>query len=226
MGFPTHCKISLVQHLYPHVIKHAVYSRVWFLLLCIITLVMWTENTLSYKPKLWPFCTLWLAASIMLYACIGFSCLFRSHVSNKCAYNTTSPFGFLCNLPQVKYTQGGLENLELARKYFAQALKLNNRNMRALFGLYMVSCSENRHLLFFFSLFFNASEWIQRLWLVHMGAAEVDVSSPCVGKTQFFFFCCNVTRRTFVGHFSVYSRDKQTCDNKRMVEKWQPHHHT
>lgn len=40
---------------------------------------------------------------------------------------------------QVKYTQGGLENLELARKYFAQALRLNNRNMRALFGLYMVS---------------------------------------------------------------------------------------
>lgn len=40
---------------------------------------------------------------------------------------------------QVKYTQGGLENLELSRKYFAQALKLNNRNMRALFGLYMVS---------------------------------------------------------------------------------------
>lgn len=39
----------------------------------------------------------------------------------------------------MKYTQGGLENLELARKYFAQALRLNNRNMRALFGLYMVS---------------------------------------------------------------------------------------
>ncbi|GAA6064928.1 ER membrane protein complex subunit 2 [Tachysurus ichikawai] len=38
---------------------------------------------------------------------------------------------------EVKYTQGGAENLELARKYFAQALKLNNRNMRALFGLYM-----------------------------------------------------------------------------------------
>ena len=42
-------------------------------------------------------------------------------------------------LTQVKYTQGGLENLELSRKYFAQALRLNNRNMRALFGLYMVS---------------------------------------------------------------------------------------
>lgn len=48
---------------------------------------------------------------------------------------------------QVKYTQGGLENLELSRKYFAQALKLNNRNMRALFGLYMVS-PESRIFLF------------------------------------------------------------------------------
>ncbi|XP_043921670.1 ER membrane protein complex subunit 2 [Protopterus annectens] len=40
---------------------------------------------------------------------------------------------------EVKYTQGGIENLELARKYFSQALKLNNRNMRALFGLYMAA---------------------------------------------------------------------------------------
>ncbi|XP_045560622.1 ER membrane protein complex subunit 2 isoform X2 [Salmo salar] len=40
---------------------------------------------------------------------------------------------------EVKYTQGGMENLELSRKYFAQALKLNNRNMRALFGLYMLA---------------------------------------------------------------------------------------
>ncbi|XP_038666290.1 ER membrane protein complex subunit 2 isoform X2 [Scyliorhinus canicula] len=38
---------------------------------------------------------------------------------------------------EVKYTQGGLESLEISRKYFSQALKLNNRNMRALFGLYM-----------------------------------------------------------------------------------------
>ncbi|XP_005382028.1 PREDICTED: ER membrane protein complex subunit 2 isoform X3 [Chinchilla lanigera] len=45
---------------------------------------------------------------------------------------------------EVKYTQGGLENLELSRKYFAQALKLNNRNMRALFGLYMVTLKTQR----------------------------------------------------------------------------------
>uniref|UniRef100_A0A8C5MN32 ER membrane protein complex subunit 2 n=1 Tax=Leptobrachium leishanense TaxID=445787 RepID=A0A8C5MN32_9ANUR len=40
---------------------------------------------------------------------------------------------------EVKYTQGGLENLELSRKYFSQALKLNNQSMRALFGLYISS---------------------------------------------------------------------------------------
>uniref|UniRef100_H3DDC1 ER membrane protein complex subunit 2 n=1 Tax=Tetraodon nigroviridis TaxID=99883 RepID=H3DDC1_TETNG len=52
--------------------------------------------------------------------------------------NTPNFTNHLYCLPaQVKYTQGGLENLELARKYFAQALRLNNRNMRALFGLYM-----------------------------------------------------------------------------------------
>lgn len=36
---------------------------------------------------------------------------------------------------EVKYNQGRVENLELSGKYFAQALKLFNRNMKALFGL-------------------------------------------------------------------------------------------
>ncbi|XP_069777088.1 ER membrane protein complex subunit 2 isoform X3 [Narcine bancroftii] len=51
----------------------------------------------------------------------------------------TNPHNHLyCQLyAEVKYTHGGLENLEISRKYFSQALKLNNRNMRALFGLYM-----------------------------------------------------------------------------------------
>lgn len=83
-------------------------------------------------------------------------CLFSSRVNFKGANNTTSPFCFLFHLPQVKYTQGGLENLELARKYFAQALKLNNRNMRALFGLYMVRDT-------FSVAFVFKREWLQRL---------------------------------------------------------------
>uniref|UniRef100_A0A8C1GNI0 ER membrane protein complex subunit 2 n=1 Tax=Cyprinus carpio TaxID=7962 RepID=A0A8C1GNI0_CYPCA len=69
---------------------------------------------------------------------------FHSHSYAKAAFcleelMMTNPHNHLyCEqYGEVKYTQGGLENLELARKYFAQALKLNNRNMRALFGLYM-----------------------------------------------------------------------------------------
>lgn len=40
---------------------------------------------------------------------------------------------------EIKYTQGGFDNMELARSYFSQALKLNPRNMRALYGVYLVS---------------------------------------------------------------------------------------
>jgi hypothetical protein len=52
---------------------------------------------------------------------------------------TTNPHNHLyCQqYAEVKYTQGELENLELSRKYFVQALNLNDRNMRALFRLYM-----------------------------------------------------------------------------------------
>lgn len=39
----------------------------------------------------------------------------------------------------VKYTQGGVENLETARSYYSQALKMNPKNMRALYGLYLTA---------------------------------------------------------------------------------------
>nr|CAH7759452.1 unnamed protein product [Callosobruchus chinensis] len=39
----------------------------------------------------------------------------------------------------VRYTQGGLENIELARTYYYQAFLLNPRNMRALYGIYLAS---------------------------------------------------------------------------------------
>lgn len=38
----------------------------------------------------------------------------------------------------IKYTQGGVDNLEQARSYYSQALKMNPKNMRALYGLYLV----------------------------------------------------------------------------------------
>lgn len=41
-------------------------------------------------------------------------------------------------LADIKYTQGGFENLELARAYYCQAVKLNPKNLRALLGIQLV----------------------------------------------------------------------------------------
>ncbi|EDW85169.1 uncharacterized protein Dwil_GK12757 [Drosophila willistoni] len=43
-------------------------------------------------------------------------------------------------LAEIRYTMGGVENIETARTYYSQALKLNPQNLRALYGLYL-SCS-------------------------------------------------------------------------------------
>lgn len=48
----------------------------------------------------------------------------------------------------IRYTQGGTENMELARAYYCQALKLNPNNMRALYGLYLVSINLYVQLIF------------------------------------------------------------------------------
>jgi len=52
-----------------------------------------------------------------------------------------SPFNhlYLQRYAEIKYTQGGYENLEMARSYYAQAAKLNPGNVRALYGLIMTS---------------------------------------------------------------------------------------
>nr|CAG4642002.1 EOG090X0CGE [Eurycercus lamellatus] len=52
-----------------------------------------------------------------------------------------SPFNhlYLQRYAEIKYTQGGYENLELARSYYAQAAKLNPNNVRALYGLILTS---------------------------------------------------------------------------------------
>ncbi|CAL8071403.1 unnamed protein product [Calicophoron daubneyi] len=41
---------------------------------------------------------------------------------------------------EIKYTEGGQENLELARTYFAQACQLNPCNLRSVYGL-LLTCS-------------------------------------------------------------------------------------
>lgn len=40
---------------------------------------------------------------------------------------------------EIKYTQGGYENIELAKAYFCQAVKLNPNNIRALYGLLLAA---------------------------------------------------------------------------------------
>ena len=39
---------------------------------------------------------------------------------------------------EIKFTQGGFENMELAKSYYAKAVTLNSSNMRALYGLLLV----------------------------------------------------------------------------------------
>ncbi|XP_041968058.1 ER membrane protein complex subunit 2-like [Aricia agestis] len=42
-------------------------------------------------------------------------------------------------LADIRYTMGGLENMEMAKTYYCQALKLNPDNMRALLGLFLTT---------------------------------------------------------------------------------------
>lgn len=59
---------------------------------------------------------------------------------------------FHLRFAEIKYTQGGFDNLELAMAYYCQALKLSPSNMRALFGVFLCAkhissspkCSVNR----------------------------------------------------------------------------------
>ncbi|KAH9373268.1 hypothetical protein HPB48_005013 [Haemaphysalis longicornis] len=46
---------------------------------------------------------------------------------------------------QIQYTIGNMETMELARSYFAQAVKLNPNNIRALYGLFLASSHIGSH---------------------------------------------------------------------------------
>lgn len=52
-----------------------------------------------------------------------------------------NPFSHLIHqrLGDIRYTMGGQDNIEVAKSYYAQAVKLNGNNLRALYGLYLVS---------------------------------------------------------------------------------------
>ncbi|RVE44308.1 hypothetical protein evm_011032 [Chilo suppressalis] len=45
----------------------------------------------------------------------------------------------------IRYTMGGVENMELAKSYYCQALKLNPENMRATLGLFLTTTNLLNH---------------------------------------------------------------------------------
>ncbi|XP_075546395.1 ER membrane protein complex subunit 2-like isoform X2 [Dermacentor variabilis] len=46
---------------------------------------------------------------------------------------------------EIQYTIGNMETMELARSYFAQAVKLNPNNVRALYGLFLAASHIGSH---------------------------------------------------------------------------------
>ncbi|KAG5670939.1 hypothetical protein PVAND_001168 [Polypedilum vanderplanki] len=50
-----------------------------------------------------------------------------------------NPYSHLVHqrIGDIRYTIGGQENIEIAKSYYAQAVKLNGNNLRALYGLYL-----------------------------------------------------------------------------------------
>jgi len=50
-----------------------------------------------------------------------------------------NPYSHLIHqrLGDIRYTMGGQDNIEIAKSYYAHAVKLNGNNLRALYGLYL-----------------------------------------------------------------------------------------
>ncbi|VDM04624.1 unnamed protein product [Schistocephalus solidus] len=92
---------------------------------------------------------------------------------------------FYLNLPVfllIKYTEGGTENLEISRSYFAQACLLNPTNLRALFGLLLVSrgqflinCLEHRFDVHIFC-YLECILWCEYDYLPRRNFGEVSYS--------------------------------------------------
>ncbi|ETN86152.1 hypothetical protein NECAME_06033 [Necator americanus] len=53
---------------------------------------------------------------------------------------------YLRRLADIRYTQGGQENIELARAYYEQAAKLNPVDLRALYGIVLCTNYLSNHM--------------------------------------------------------------------------------
>ncbi|KAL6733320.1 hypothetical protein Aduo_003974 [Ancylostoma duodenale] len=62
-----------------------------------------------------------------------------AHCLEECVLAAPLNTLYLRRLADIRYTQGGQENIELARAYYEQAAKLNPADLRALYGIVLVS---------------------------------------------------------------------------------------
>ncbi|KAE9416813.1 hypothetical protein Angca_004029, partial [Angiostrongylus cantonensis] len=58
-----------------------------------------------------------------------------AHCLEECVLAAPLNTLYLRRLADIRYSQGGLENIELARAYYEQAAKLNPTDLRALYGI-------------------------------------------------------------------------------------------
>lgn len=74
-----------------------------------------------------------------------------------------NPFSHLVHqrLGDIRYTMGGQDNIEIAKSYYAQAIKLNGNNLRALYGLYLVSWLKKLEKTFLICCFHSAADIFQ-----------------------------------------------------------------
>ncbi|KHJ97539.1 tetratricopeptide repeat protein [Oesophagostomum dentatum] len=69
-----------------------------------------------------------------------------AHCLEECVLAAPLNTLYLRRLADIRYTQGGQENIELARAYYEQAAKLNPADLRALYGIVLCTNYLANHL--------------------------------------------------------------------------------
>ncbi|VDO47775.1 unnamed protein product [Haemonchus placei] len=70
-----------------------------------------------------------------------------AHCLEECVLAAPLNTLYLRRLADIRYTQGGQENIELAKAYYEQAVKLNPSDLRALYGIVIVRFEFHNHLV-------------------------------------------------------------------------------
>ncbi|KJH42804.1 1-pyrroline-5-carboxylate dehydrogenase [Dictyocaulus viviparus] len=69
-----------------------------------------------------------------------------AHCLEECVLAAPLNTLYLRRLADIRYSQGGLENIELARAYYEQAAKLNPSDLRALYGIILCATYLTNHM--------------------------------------------------------------------------------